>query len=1637
MILGAIGTASVLVEMDFNNGACTARDTVQLVRSPQLFLSNPYCLGDSVFVDGTPLYTGVGSFDYTFGNANAGTIEYVNLPAYVGDATIPLNTVQVSNVSIAGVTTDQCDVDLEINVVVPPPITQLIGPDMICAGGEYQYGADPSLPGIIHWEISGGLFQNGDNTTTGQTILANWDLTGPYRLTARRSFNGCFSDSISIFPTAIVNPQAYIVGDTTPCADSGVREIYQVVCGTMNPCMAGQNYVWSIDPAFGSIVSGQNSSTIEVEWHIPASGIPNTAVQVSYELCGQPYTASLPIVLQFPTEVTVSGTSVGCAGDVFSFSASSNSDLTVASVEWTIVDQIGQTYTVVFTGPTATTLNANTAILQPEIAAGFARVTARVTYSNGCTIEDVGSHDFEVLFNPQPQVSTLAGEACDEKGNPMPTEVTFITSTSGGASDVFFVWEKVCSVGGMDVVDTVASGLGVGSINVLVDPDDACCYRVRTSRDYVRKGQHYACERVSACEAFIWNCDPNCGGYCPEVVLIDNTAPGGPMPTCGRVDVRANTFDCDGDALTISAEEPTFGSWTVSPLPNPALTRGPIQSTDFRQIDLFSNVVIPFETFTKPLVYSISYYLEKDNATPEPKCGGDAELVEITLVPHLGYKAYCSATDTGVYELQLQDGTDVIDQAVVNNYAWRVSDANGVLAQSSLVNDFVNIPARAQSYDIEICLQPTANQVWVNPGTPYSCQVCETMTIPGRPISNFSVEQDAVCAGTAFQFTYTNPQDPDSEFFWDFGDSTYSYQANPSKVYATTGTFTVSLTHTNSLGCTATSSIEVVSNPANLAGEIEVELNEPCGVTATVAFIRDAVMNGVPDYTYDWSPVAAGDDAKAIEVSASGVYSVSVVDGNGCRYDAAPVGVNLNEAFYGEIEVESPLCFDQSLRINYFFSGSDDYSYRYQVNGGSRKITQANVRNSFSTSFLGLGPGIHTLAIIADKVTQSGATRRCDTLTATFELLSPPIAPVIELVEVNCDPNWSVTYRTVDGSVVTWYDAGRTLGIGSTLTVFSSSGGGIVRARRSGVACLSPFSNTLSVPQSPEANIVTGCYADCDDRPFELEELSGGSYSYWEWIFIPDGSTTPVPCGQPSSGTGMVDAWPNYYDNCGDGKYFLRTAQVLPNGDTCFSATDELCIICVDTVSCSGPTWVPENFVCQASPIPGYELYYVNFHAYYATGDPGIFPCVDGITVVGGDFFTDLYLTTEGDNAFNLETTLLIESGASLGDVCITIPYVLPGDACSASNFCAEEEFCLGGVDIQSSDDCEREPCATLPSIGNITFDCPGDQSNSAVVRVTIEDVIFQVPAGCEGFRAQLFGGTGDDSDLDPGGERWDLDGVFNSTGTTFTVDEISYDLIVHQGARLACIRFGISCWDEDISCSSSICYELPTNCTPDDLPAFAPEVACEGDSDGMEFYSAYIPFGEAAPKGEEGWTVISSTFGASSELQFTGESAASIAISAPEGLVGTWILFGDPSLEREEFVISGSSKEESSSILLPTEGDIIRYIRFPECSGLQARSSLFEDAVNPASQLPASLSVAPNPAKDRITLTGTFPDGGSLNWESLHLVGIDGKHYSAASIVQTDDRGELLLETLPPGWYNIGILTDTGQPLHAYFIKK
>jgi gliding motility-associated-like protein len=77
------------------------------------------------------------------------------------------------------------------------------------------------------------------------------------------------------------------------------------------------------------------------------------------------------------------------------------------------------------------------------------------------------------------------------------------------------------------------------------------------------------------------------------------------------------------------------------------------------------------------------------------------------------------------------------------------------------------------------------------------------------PVISFTNDTSLTCDIPKVNFNNTSSYPSGSQFSWDFGDSSSSFQSNPSHVYDEPGTYTVTLTITSQFGCTSTASQSV------------------------------------------------------------------------------------------------------------------------------------------------------------------------------------------------------------------------------------------------------------------------------------------------------------------------------------------------------------------------------------------------------------------------------------------------------------------------------------------------------------------------------------------------------------------------------------------------------------------------------------------------------------------------------------------------------------------------------------------------------------------------------------------------------------------------------------------------------------
>lgn len=305
---------------------CSGYDSIIVKVRPEFFVagsSGPFCVGDST------TYVSSSNSNWTVTPAQPFSGNGTNL------ITVYWTTPGTYTVTANSLTPGQfCNpVDSVVaTVVAVPTAVSISGPPSACAGTPYQYTATTSGPGYtLLWSVTGGGTIIGSPSANPVTV--QWSGPGTIsvqqvQIAAPQCPSAAISMGVSLFSVAA------IAGPDTVCMD----QTAVFTAGGPNPFI---DYQWTIEDGFGnpssagSIVSGQGSNSITVQWNGP--GGPAVVV---LNVCGSTLTKPV-IILPKPTPtILVAGTV--CAGGggsaVLSVTGSyssylwSNGDTTATSV---------------------------------------------------------------------------------------------------------------------------------------------------------------------------------------------------------------------------------------------------------------------------------------------------------------------------------------------------------------------------------------------------------------------------------------------------------------------------------------------------------------------------------------------------------------------------------------------------------------------------------------------------------------------------------------------------------------------------------------------------------------------------------------------------------------------------------------------------------------------------------------------------------------------------------------------------------------------------------------------------------------------------------------------------------------------------------------------------------------------------------------------------------------------------------------------------------------------------------------------------------------------------------------------------------------------------------------------------------
>jgi gliding motility-associated-like protein len=376
------------------------------------------------------------------------------------------------------------------------------------------------------------------------------------------------------------------------------------------------------------------------------------------------------------------------------------------------------------------------------------------------------------------------------------------------------------------------------------------------------------------------------------------------------------------------------------------------------------------------------------------------------------------------------------------------------------------------------------------------------LTIEQLPQASFTYSGSCLNAPISFTDNSTAGNSAITGYSWSFGDNNTSTQFNPTYTYQTAGTYSVSYTITNSIGCISTpfvTPINVVSPPtATITGGGLTCINSPLspqvtftGAGGTPPYIFQYTLNGVGPLTAttlsNTSSVTINAPTSQLGTFVYALQSVRESGSGSCnQLQAGSVTVTINTNPTATIAGTTAVCRGTAFPPITFTGseGTPPYTFTYNINGGT-SLTASTLSNSATAVLLipTTTPGtfVYNLTGVVDVNNTVCAGSPSGSVTITINDLPTATISGTTAVCLNA-PEPLITFTGAGTSAP--YTFFYSINGGSTLSVTTSSGN----------------SATVAVPTS-----------------------TAGTYTY-TLLSVTDGTATT--CSQPQTGSASITVWP-------------------------------------------------------------------------------------------------------------------------------------------------------------------------------------------------------------------------------------------------------------------------------------------------------------------------------------------------------------------------------------------------------------------------------------------------------------------------------------------------------------------------------
>jgi PKD repeat protein len=370
----------------------------------------------------------------------------------------------------------------------------------------------------------------------------------------------------------------------------------------------------------------------------------------------------------------------------------------------------------------------------------------------------------------------------------------------------------------------------------------------------------------------------------------------------------------------------------------------------------------------------------------------------------------------------------------------------------------------------------------------------KTITIVTPPTAGFTATPTSGCASLTVQFTNTSSPNATS-WNWQFpgGTPSSSTAQNPTVVYNTPGTYSVTLTASNSAG----------SNTATQTNLITVNTTPTAGFNFSTNGLTASFTNSSTNATsYSWN---FGDGGTSTQTNpshtyaADGTYTVTLSATNACGTVTTTKTVTIvTPPVAGFSAAPTSGCAPLSVQFTNT-SSANATSWNWQFPGGTPSSSTAqNPTVVYNT------PGTYSVTLTASNSAGSNTATQTNlvvvntTPTAGFSSSTNGLTASFTNTSTNAT---SYSWNFGDGGTSTQTNPSHTYAADGTYTVTLSATN----------ACgTTTFTQNVVIITAPNAGFTANSTTGCAALTVQFQDLSSSNSTTWNWSF---------PGGTPSSST--------------------------------------------------------------------------------------------------------------------------------------------------------------------------------------------------------------------------------------------------------------------------------------------------------------------------------------------------------------------------------------------------------------------------------------------------------------------------------------------------------------------------------------